>query len=324
MLGDETRSLKEVAMLQGHKILLTGITGQVGGALAKSLGPHNDVWGIARFSQPGTREQAESHGLKTVLGDLSKSEFDELPSNFDYVIHSAANTRPGTAEVAMVHNPEATGFLMHHCRHVKAFMHVSNSSLYLDDPDPLHKYVETDHVGGHSPHSLNYGPSKLASEGVVRTLARIYEIPTVIARLNVAYGSSQDHGGLPGILLESLLAGQPIKLPKGQPFMMSLIHVDDMVGHIEPMLNAASVPATIVNWGGDVGVSTEEWIRFMAALIGIEAKFEYVDGGIPPNRILDPTFGRKIGMEWNVDWKEGIRAMLEARHPELELKASPA
>ena len=38
------------------------------------------------------------------------------------------------------------------------------------------------------------------------------------------------------------------------------------------MLAAASVPATIVNWGGDEEVSIEEWCEYLAELAGVEAR----------------------------------------------------
>lgn len=309
-------------MLKGQKILLTGLTGQVGGTFADVLAPRNTVYGLARFSRPGSREHAEARGVRTIVGDFAANELDGIPDDLDCVIHLAANTKPGTAEVGMVQNAEGTGFLMHACRHAKAFIYVSNNSLYADNPDPMHRYVETDHVGGNSPHSANYGPTKLAGEGVVRFLCRLYGLPALIARLNVSYGSVYDDGGLPGNLLEALLAGRPIRLAKSRTTTMSPINETDMVGHLEPMIRACSVPATVLNWGGDEAVSIEEMARYMAGLIGVEPRFEFTDDGVVPNRITDPAFGRSIGLEWHVKWRDGIREMILARHPELNLKAA--
>jgi nucleoside-diphosphate-sugar epimerase len=308
-------------MLKDRRILLTGLTGQVGGTFADALAPHNQVWGLARFSRPGSREHADARGVRTIVGDLAADELEGIPDGLDLVIHLAANTKPGTAEVAMTQNAEATGFLMRRCRTAKAFVYVSNNSLYADHPDPMHAYVETDHVGGHSPHSANYGPSKLAGEGVVRFLCRLYGTPTLIARLNVSYGSVYDDGGLPGVLLESLIAGRPIRLARSRTTTMSPISETDMLDHLEAFIRAASVPATIVNWGGDEPVAIEEMARYMAGLIGVEPRFEFTDEGVIPNRITDPTFGRSIGMEWKVPWRDGIRRMIAARHPELVLRA---
>lgn len=310
-------------MLKGKKIVLTGLTGQVGGAFADQLAPNNEIWGLARFTAPGSRERFDKIGVKTVKGDFTKDEFGDIPDDIDYVIHLAANTKPGVAEVAMVQNAEGVGWMMHRFRNVKAFFYSSNNSLYLDNPDPMHKFVETDHVGGASPHSANYGPSKLAGEGIARFLCRLYGLPTIIARLNVSYGGNYDDGGYPGMLLDHIAEGATIRMPKTRTLTMSPIHEDDMVRQLEPMLNAASVPATIVNWGGAEPVEMEAVARYIGVLIGKEPKFEFCDEGTIPNRITDTTKGRSIGMDWQVHWKDGIRRMIQARRPDIEKKTSP-
>ena len=308
-------------MLRGHRIVLTGLTGQVGGTFADALARENEVWGLARFSRPGARERAEAAGIKTLRADFAENRFDGVPSDIDYVIHLAADTKPGSAETAIRQNAEATGFLMHRFQGAKAFIYASNSSLYADHPEPLHRYRETDDVGGASPHSPNYAPSKLAGEAIVRFLCRLYGLPSLIARLNVSYGSIYDDGGLPGILLDSLIAGRPIRLAESRTTTMSPINERDMLQHLDVFVRAASVPATVVNWAGDQAVGIEEMVRYMADLIGATPVIERTDDGAIPNRISDPTFGRSIGMEWRVRWRDGIRQMIEARHPEL-LQAS--
>ena len=40
-------------MLKGEKILIPGPAGQIATPIAKALAKDNEVWGIARFSQPG-------------------------------------------------------------------------------------------------------------------------------------------------------------------------------------------------------------------------------------------------------------------------------
>ena len=47
------------------------------------------------------------------------------------------------------------------------------------------------------------------------------------------------------------------------PMPYSPIHDDDIAAQLEPLLGAASVPATIVNWCGDEPVSVQEWSRLL-------------------------------------------------------------
>ena len=52
----------------------------------------------------------------------------------------------------------------------------------------------------------------------------------------------------------------------------SPIHDDDICAQLEPLLDAASVPATIVNWGGDEPVSVQEYSAYFGELLGVDAE----------------------------------------------------
>lgn len=307
-------------MLEGKKVLITGHTGQVGGAIARVHAPRCEMWGLARYSKPGSKEAAEAIGIRPVVGDFTKGEFDEVPDDFDYVLHFAASTRPGTAEAGMVENAEGAGLLMHHCRKAKAFLQISTNSVYSDNPDPFHAYKETDHVGTPTLRAPNYGGTKLAGEGVVRTLAKIHNLPTTIARLNVAYGGPYFDGGLPGRQLQALIDGVPIRLTRGVRTVLCPIHEDDLTAHVGPLLQAAAVPATITNWAGDVAVPVEEWVRYLADLIGVEPNIEFIEGRTLPSFVSDNSKRLSLGCVCKVDWKTGMRRMVERRHPELKLR----
>ena len=42
-------------MISGERILVTGVTGTIGSALALHLAAENDVWGVARFADSAIR-----------------------------------------------------------------------------------------------------------------------------------------------------------------------------------------------------------------------------------------------------------------------------
>lgn len=131
-------------MLKGKKILVTGLTGNFGGSLAYALARDNDVWGFARFGRPGQQKYWEGVGVHTVVGDCAASAYPGLPDDFDYVIHSAADTQPASFEAGMRGNAEAPARLMAHCRKARAFMHISTAAMYAMHPDPRHEYTEED------------------------------------------------------------------------------------------------------------------------------------------------------------------------------------
>ena len=90
---------------------------------------------------------------------------------------------------------------------------------------------------------------------MARYCAREFDLPITIARMGSAYG---DRGGLPLWHLNAIAEGKPV-VTRWDPLPYSPIHYDDINAHVEPLLDAASVPATIVNWAGDEPVSVQEW-----------------------------------------------------------------
>ena len=94
--------------------------------------------------------------------------------------------------------------------------------------------------------------------------ARLLNLPIVIARMNVAYGVN---GGLAIFHLDSVVTDRPIAV-RWDPAPYSPIFQDDINEQVEPILAAASVPATIVNWGGDEVVTVQEWSSYFGELTG--------------------------------------------------------
>jgi nucleoside-diphosphate-sugar epimerase len=323
-------------MLEGKRILITGATGQMAGALAEGLAKTSQLIAIARFTEAGSRKRLEGLGIETVKCDFTSGDFTGVPDDVDYVVHAAANTHPKDAEAGMRDNAEGTGLLMAHCRKAKGFLHVSSTAVYANHPDPEHVYKETDNLGGATAFATGisgegerrqsavafpmYGITKAATEGVVRAMARALGLPATIARLNVAYGGPYFDGGLPGRQLEALLDRAPIRLTKGVKIYQCPIHEDDLTAHVGPLLAAARVPATITNWGGDDAVSVEDWVRYIADLIGVEPVIEFVEGRTLPSFVLDNAVRKSLGCVCKVDWRTGMRRMIERRHPELKLK----
>jgi hypothetical protein len=82
------------------------------------------------------------------------------------------------------------------------------------------------------------------------------------------------------------------------------------------LLGAASVPAVTVNWGGSQAVSIEEWCTYLAELTGTEAKFEPTERTIDSVQI-DTTRMHELMGRTTVPWREGMRRMAKALHPDL-------
>ncbi len=111
-------------------------------------------------------------------------------------------------------------------------------------------FVETDPLGGDLTTLGPWVVGRIASEGVARSLCRLYNLPTTIVRPNVIYGP-YGWGGVPIMFLKRMMAGEEIEAPLDGENCCNLIHTDDIARFIPGFWEAASVPATIVNLGGD-------------------------------------------------------------------------
>jgi nucleoside-diphosphate-sugar epimerase len=299
-------------MLSGNKILITGPAGQIAFPLAEFLARDNEVWGLARFGDPATRERVEAVGVHTVACDLASGEFADVPSDFDYVLHLATFRNGGLDyDQAMRVNAEGTHMLIEHCRRARAVLVMSTAEVYKPHDDPMRVIVETDPLGdSNSLFDPTYSMSKIAQEAVARSCARAYDVPVVIARMNASYG---DNGGLPTYHLDWILAGKQVTV-KWDPAMYSPIHQDDINTQAAALLAAASVPATIVNWAGDEPVSAQEWCGYMSDLVGrpADVAVREVPGGIR-GIILDNTRRLAITGPCQVGWQEGLRRVVQNR-----------
>jgi nucleoside-diphosphate-sugar epimerase len=300
-----------VASLQGEKILITGPTSQVALPVARALAADNEVWGVARFKDAAARERLEADGVRCVAADLSGGEFDGVPDDVAYVLNFAVS-RIGDFDYDMAANVEALGLLMSHCRSARALLHCSSTAVY--QANGHRRFREDDPLGdNHRVMMPTYSLAKISAESMARYVARQFNVPTTIARLNVPYG---DNGGWPAYHLEAMLAGAPIAVHVDAPSMYNPIHEDDIIRHIPALLDIASIPATVVNWGGDDEVSIEDWCRYLGEVAGVEAKLVSSDQ-VLESVMIDTTRMHELVGHTTVEWKDGYRRMVQARHPEL-------
>ena len=303
--------------MKNKKILITGATGQVGRPIVRHLAPGNEVWCASRFSKPELKNQLEGFGAKTFRWELGSDDFAGLPYDFDYVLHSAWNIYPiaNDFEAMMEMNIEGTALLMNHCRKADGFMFVSSMIVYRQTGANLPLFKERGEAyGNDSPRIPTYSVSKVAGEGLVRSLARVFNLPTTIARLGAAYGTF-GHRGLAVRTFAKVLAGEPLYVPT-YPQKISLIHEDDFVSDVEPLLKAAAVPATVVNWANDETVDEREMYHYMGELAGVEPNIVVDESKIMGLFAADTSLRKSITGPSKVSWKDGILRAVRARYPD--------
>lgn len=207
-------------------ILITGIAGFVGSALAASLIEQIEgvsICGIDNLMRPGSelnRERLKKMGVQFVHGDIRcASDFAGLPKA-DWVIDAAANPSvlagvngQSTTRQLFEHNLASLVNIVEYCRaHSAGLLLLSSSRVYsietlaclplkiqnyafvLDTGRPLPAGASVDGIGPdfstQPPVSL-YGSTKLASEIVALEYGQTFDFPVWINRCGVMAGAGQ-------------------------------------------------------------------------------------------------------------------------------------
>jgi UDP-glucuronate 4-epimerase len=298
--------------ISGARILVTGVTSEVARPVAISLASDNEVFGAARFRDAAARQPLHDGGVKTVRLDLVRADFDDLPEHVDYVVHFAV-VKSGKWPVDLDGNVSGLAYLMERYQNARAFMHCSTTAVY--QPDGHVEFSEDSPLGdSHRNYYLpTYSISKIAAEATARHGARRYNLPTTIARLNVPYG---DGGGWPAFHLAMMAAGQEIGVHPDAPSVFQPLHSDDIVASVPRLLEAASVPATTVNWGGEEKVSIEEWTTYLGELTGLSPKLVHTEQSLQSVELNLDRMHELIGHA-EVTWRDGFRRMVQALRPDL-------
>ncbi len=311
------RSFVDSVRLTGAKVLITGPTGNLGRPLALELAPSNEVWGLARFSDPEARGELEAAGVRCVEHDLGSDALPRLPDDFDRVFH-AASLIPMASERDMARtlrvNTAATAQLLDHCREARTFVFCSTAGVYRHQPRPL---VEEDDYGVDVP---GYAISKIAAEQIVRYLSATRRIPCVILRIGALYGRDGGTGGATAPI-ERMIDGKEIWVSPQATQGVSLLWEDDAVALATAALSAGEVPALTLNFSGDEHVTVEEYCRFAGDLLGLTPRFRYTAEAYPANP-LDTSRARKALGPCRTGWRQGMRTMLEHRYPHLVATAA--
>jgi UDP-glucuronate 4-epimerase len=292
--------------LEGLKILVTGASGAVATPIVRALAGGNEVHALARLRGPDDAQPLCELGATPLPFDLAAGSFADLDDDYDLVLNFAVRrSTDHDFEQEMVTGAEAIGLLMQRCRRARAFLHCSSTAVYRPPGDQPAR--EADPLGDHHGSQLpTYSIGKIVAEGVARTGARAYGLPTVIARLGVPYGSVW---GWPVRHLEDIAAGRPLVVHRSDPMLFSPIHERDIIDQLGALVDSAAVPATVVNWAGDEPVRMREWCTLMGDLLGTDPVYRTSDGAF---RGAPADAGRRTAITGatRVPWREGVTTLV--------------
>ena len=76
-----------MAQLSGRRVLVTGASGLVALPVAVALAKSNEVYAVARFSDPAQKRLLEAAGARPITFDLAEHDLSPLPRSVDVVIN---------------------------------------------------------------------------------------------------------------------------------------------------------------------------------------------------------------------------------------------
>lgn len=295
-------------MIEGKRILVTGVSGVLGSALAGELALSNVVYGLARFSDRASLEGINAPGIIPVKKDLATDSLDDLPDRFDYIFNLGAVTSDFDRDQNYTYqaNAYSIGRLMRRWSTVKAFVHASTSAVYRYQPRAL---TETDPLGAELE---TYSTSKFAGEIISTFASELWGIPAVCLRIFQAFGP---RGGRVTSRIKLIAEGQDIALNPDTPNIATPHYIIDFVSMAIKAAECSSVPPRIINVAGSNPVRTEEYLRFIGEILGVTPRIVY-ENKTPKSGYADVTLMRTLLGEPRISLEEGIRRVIHALYPD--------
>ena len=291
-----------MAQLAGRRVLITGASGLVAFPVAVELAKSNEVFAVARFSDPGQKRSLEAAGARTIAFDMAEHDLSALPKSVDVVINYGV--LPPTHRDAYEVNAGAAGRLASRYRDCEAFVHGSTGSLYQYQGErPL---SEDDPYGLHSA-GENYAASKIAAEFLLKQLSVEFGMPTVIVRIFSFYGP---RGGGVTQRIDQVAQGLPVSVYPGVRNVHTPLYEDDYVEKTIAAAGVAKAPAEIVNLGGTEPITTQEYCAIAGELLGRTPVF--VENSRSWPIWADTTKMVRLLGPNRVSMREGVRRVVEA------------
>jgi nucleoside-diphosphate-sugar epimerase len=291
-----------MTQLSNRRVLVTGASGLVAFPVAMALAKTNDVYALARFSNPEQKRLLEAAGARTISFDLADPDLSALPRSVDVVINYAV-LPPNIKEHFDV-NAGAVGRLARRYRDCEAFVQGSTGSLYAYQGErPLR---EEDPYGLHSSAEL-YAASKIAAEYLLKHLSEDYRMPTTIVRIFSFYGP---RGGGVTQRIDQVAQGLPVSVYPGRRNVHTPLFEDDYVEKTIAAVGIAKSPAEIINLGGSESVTTQEYCEMAGEILGKKPIF--VDNSKAWPIWADTTKMAKLLGRSRVPIREGVRRVIEA------------
>ncbi len=323
-------------------VLITGVAGFIGAALAKTLLEQgHSITGVDNLNDYYDVSLKESR--LEVLQEFEQFEFTKIDishreliatlfekSEFDSVVNLAAQAgiRYSIENPAAYVDSNLVGFgnILEGCRHTKVgrLIYASSSSVYGANKSlPFSEADRVDH-----PISL-YAATKKANELMAHVYSHLYGLNTIGLRFFTVYGP----WGRPDMALfkftKGILNSEPIPVYNEGNMVRDFTYIDDIVEGVVRVIMARSpaghdtnagmaanleAPAKVYNIGCSRPVQLMEYIRALESALGKKAKLDLMpmqDGDVPVTEADVSALQAEFGYRPHTTINEGIARFVE-------------
>jgi len=295
------------------RVLVTGSSGTIGTRLCEKLIEKGfDITGVDKTPNKWNEEINK----KTIICDLrDKESVEKLPTNFDMIIHLAANARVYNLVVDPTmarDNFEMLFNVLEFARKnkIKKFIFASSREVYGNSGHVIHSEDEAYVRNCESP----YTASKIGGEALVHSYQQCYGIDFVIIRFSNVYGMYDASDRLIPLFIQKTKKGEDLKV-YGRDKVLDFTYVDDAVyGVIKCIDKFDTAKNDVFNIASGVGVTITEVAEEIIKQLNSTSKivFENNRTGEVVKYIADIWKAReKLGYEPKTNIHEGIRKSIE-------------
>jgi nucleoside-diphosphate-sugar epimerase len=253
--------------MKDRRVLITGVAGRVGAAIALELARDNEVHGID-IADGVPRRNLEDAGVHYHKMYLGHDSLDKLPERIDYVFHQAVTWAVRNAaeerDAYMVSVKGVVDMLRKYHKHCRRFVLGSTGGVCA----PNEHRVREDEL--RRPDATPYHSYKFAMEITGEVWADTEGADVMTVRY---YWPWSEHNGFPHtwIIVPQLL-GRPVSICMEKPNRFSPIFMPDCVRYSIGLAELPTVPR-LVNVGGPEIASVEDMARISAELLGVDPEF---------------------------------------------------
>lgn len=297
-------------------LVILGVSGKMGPTLAQmavraieQLNLPHKVYGVARFSQPGVREQLEAAGVETLACDLlDRSALAGLPDSRNVIFMAGQKFgTTGNQHMTWAINAYLPALACERYRDAR-MVAFSTGNVY-----PLTPVIEAGSREGDDLQPIGeYANSCLGRERIFEYFSRVHGLRCAIMRLN--YALEMRYGVLVDVA-QKVYAGEPVDLHMGA---VNGIWQGDANGQALALLAHCATPPFLLNVTGPETVSIRRVAEQFGELLDRQPLFT---GSESPTALLSnaaraqqlfgyPQISLNQIILWIADWVKNERETL--------------